>query len=77
MNREGLTLFLCFVFKKLIREQKRYKKRTQISVDNTVHDLRDKRKFENCVKDKNTFFLNETLLFFLNKNIFILGNVLF
>ena len=64
MNREGLTLFLCFVFKKLIREQKRYKKRTQTSVDNTIHDLRDKNKFENCVKDENTFFLNEALLFF-------------
>ena len=56
MNREGLTLFLCFVFKKLIREQKRYKKRTQTSVDNTIHDPRDKNKFENCVKDENIFF---------------------
>ena len=29
--------------------------RTQISVDNTV--LRYKIKFENCVKDKNNFFI--------------------
>ena len=67
MNREGLTLFLCFVFKKVIREQKRYKKRTQTSADTTIHDLRDKNKFENCVKDENIYFLNEALLFFFKQ----------
>ena len=31
--------------------------RTQASVDNTVHDLRYEIKFENCMKDKNYFFI--------------------
>ena len=30
--------------------------RTQISVDNTVNDLRYEIKFENCVKDKTNYF---------------------
>ena len=40
-----------------IREQKRYGMRTQTSVGNTVNDLRYEIKFENCVKDKNNFFI--------------------
>ena len=40
-----------------IREQKKYEMRTQTSVDNTVNDLRYEIKFENCVKDKNNFFI--------------------
>ena len=40
---------------------------TQISVDNTVNDMRYEIKFENCEKDKNTFFISETLLFFLEQ----------
>ena len=39
-----------------IREQKKCDMRTWKSVDNTVNDLRYEIKFENCVKDKNSFF---------------------
>ena len=53
-----------------IREQKKYEKRIQTSVDNTVNDLRYEIKFENRVKDKNNFLLSEKLLSFSNKNIF-------
>ena len=35
-----------------MREQKKYEKRIQTSVDNTVNDQRYEIKFENCVKDK-------------------------
>ena len=41
-----------------IREQKKYKIRTQTSVDNTVNDLR---------KEKITFLLGKTFLFFLKQ----------
>ena len=45
--------------------------RTQTSVDDTVNDLRCEIKFENCVKDKNNFFIKRNIAFyFLNKNIF-------
>ena len=55
-----------------IREQKKYEKRIPTSVDNTVNDLGYENKFENRVKDKNNFLLNETLLFFfLKKKIYI------
>ena len=58
MNREGLTFFSMFCFLETnIREQKKYEKRIQTSVDNTVNDLRYEIKFENCVKDKNNFFI--------------------
>ena len=40
-----------------IREQKNYEMRTQTSVDNTVNDLHYVINFENCVKDKNSFFI--------------------
>ena len=39
-----------------IREQQKYEKRIQISVDNTVNGLHDEIKFENCVKNEYTFF---------------------
>ena len=39
--------------------------RTQTSVDNTVNDLRHKNKFENCVKDKNNFFIKRKNIAFL------------
>ena len=42
------------------REQKKYEKRTQTSVDNTVHDLRYEIKFENRVKD---FFIKRNVSF--------------
>ena len=42
-------------------------------MDNTVNGLCYKIKFEICVKDKNNFFLTETLLFFFKqKYIFFL-----
>ena len=54
-----------------IREQKKYEMGTQTSVDNTVNDLRYKIKFENCVKDKNNYFIRrKNASFFLNKNLF-------
>ena len=40
-----------------IREQKKNEMRTQASVDNTVNDLRYEIRIENCVKDKNNFFI--------------------
>ena len=46
-----------------IREQKRYEMRTQTSVGNTVNDLRYEIKFENCVKDKNNFFIKWNIAF--------------
>ena len=46
------------------REEKKNGKRIQTSVDNTVNDLGYENKFENRVKDKNHFLLNETLLLF-------------
>ena len=46
-----------------IREQKKYEMRTQTSVDNTVNDLRYEIKFENCVKDKNNFFIKRNIAF--------------
>ena len=50
------------------REQKKYEKRIQTFVDNTVNDLRCEIKFENPVKDKNNFFIKrKTLLFFLEQ----------
>ena len=41
--------------------------KTQTSVDNTVNDLLYEVKFENCVKDKNNFFIKRKLLFFLEQ----------
>ena len=49
------------------RERKKYERRMQTSVDNTVNDLRYENKFENRVKDKNNFLLSEKLLFFFLK----------
>ena len=51
-----------------IREQKKYEMRTQTSVDNTVNDLRYEIKFENCVKDKNNFFIKKNN-FFIKRDI--------
>ena len=53
-----------------IREQKKYEKRIQTSVDNTVNDLRYEIKFENCVKDKNNFFIKGKIAFFSWTKIF-------
>ena len=38
-------------------EQKKYETRTPTSADNKVNDLHYEIKFENCVKDKNNFFI--------------------
>ena len=37
--------------------------RTQTSVDNTVNGLCYEIKFENCVKDKNNFFIKRNIAF--------------
>ena len=59
-----------------IREQKKYEKRIQTSVDNTVNDLRYEIKFENCVKDKNNFFIKRNIAFLSwTKIYFILGDI--
>ena len=46
-----------------IRKQKMYEKRIETSVDNKVNDLRYEIKFENCVKDKNNFFIKRNIAF--------------
>ena len=46
-----------------IREQKKYEKKTQTSVDNTVNDLRYEIKFESFVKVKNNFFIKRNIAF--------------
>ena len=51
MDRKGLTLFLFRLLETDIREQKKYAKRMQTSVDNTVDDLRYEIKVGNRVKD--------------------------
>ena len=54
-----------------IRERQKYKKGIQTSVDNTVN-------VENCVKDKNNFFIKRYISFlFKTKIYFILGNIFF
>ena len=37
--------------------------RTQTCVDNTVNDLHHEIKFENCVKDKDIFFIKLKIAF--------------
>ena len=50
----------------------------QTSVDNIVNDLRYEIKFENCVKDKNNFFIKQNINFlFKSKIYFILGDIFF
>ena len=47
-------------------------------MDNTVNDLRYEIKFENCVKDKNNFFIKRIIAFLSwTKIYFILGGILF
>ena len=46
-----------------IREQKKYEKTIQTSLDNTVNNLRYENKFENRVKDKNNFFIKQNIAF--------------
>ena len=76
MERLNIVSMFCLL-ETDIREQKKYEKRIQASVDNTVNDLGCKIKFENRVKDKNNFLLSETLLFFFKQKYFILGDISF
>ena len=59
MNREGrLNIVSMFSFLETdTREQKKYEKRIQSSVDNTVNDLRYKIKFQSCDRQKYILFL--------------------
>ena len=52
MNREGLTFSMFFFLELNIREQKKYEKRMQTSVDNTVNDLLWNQvwKYSKCLK---------------------------
>ena len=60
MNTERLTL--CPVqFLRDLREQKKYEMRIQTSAD--VNKLCYEIKFENCVKDKNNFFIKQSIAF--------------
>ena len=45
--------------------------RTRISVDNTVNNLCYEIKFENCVKDKNKFFIKWNIAFLEQKYILL------
>ena len=61
-----------------IREQKKYEKRIQTSVDNTVNDLSYEIKFENGVKDVNNLFVKRNNPFlFQTKKYLILEDVFF
>ena len=65
MYKEG-RVNIVFMFRFLetdTREQKKYEKTIQTSLDNTVNDLRYENKFENLVKDKNNFFINRNIAF--------------
>ena len=54
-----------------LRERQKYKKGIQASVDNKVN-------VENCVKDKNNFFVKRNISFlFKTKIYFILGDIFF
>ena len=46
-----------------IREQIKYEKRIQTSMDNTVNDLGYEIKFKNRGKDKNNFFIKWNIAF--------------
>ena len=61
-----------------IREQKNYEMKTKTYVDNKVNDLDYETKFENCVKDKNIFFIKRNIAFLSwTKIYFILGDIFF
>ena len=46
-----------------IEEQKRYEKRIRTSVYNTVKGWRYEIKIENCVKEKNNYFIERNIGF--------------
>ena len=74
MNRGRVNIVSMTIFRFLetnIRDWKKYEKTIQTSVDNRVNDLHFEIKFENCGKEKNSFFIKRNIAFlFLNKNIF-------
>ena len=55
-----------------IREQQKYEKRIQTSVDNTANDLLHEIKFENRVENKNNFLLSKLFLSLLQHFLFFL-----
>ena len=69
MNREGrLNIVSMFSFLETdTREQKKYEKRIQSSVDNTVNDLRYKIKFRAI--DKNIFYSWRHIFFKILRNL--------
>ena len=76
MNRERLinNVSMFHFLDTNIREKKKYEMRIQIS----VHDLRYDVKFENCLKDKNNFFIKQNIAFLSwTKIYFILGDICF
>ena len=52
----NIVSMFCFL-ETDIKEQQKYKKRVQTSVNNTVNDLRYGIKFENDAKDKNNIYI--------------------
>ena len=61
-----------------IREQKKYKMKTQTFVDYTVNDLRYEIKFKNFEKDKNNFFIKWNIAsLFWTQIYFILADIFF
>ena len=44
-------------------KQNNYEMRTKTSVDNPVNNLCHEIKFENCVRDKNNFFIKRSIDF--------------
>ena len=67
INIERLTFhanisMFCFL-ETDIEEQKRYEKRIRTSVDNTVKGWRYEIKIENCVKEKNNYFIERNIGF--------------
>ena len=61
-----------------IREQKKYKMKTQTCVDYTVNDLRYENKFKNFAKDKNSFFIKWNIAsLFWTQIYFILADIFF
>ena len=46
-----------------LREQKKYEKRIQTSMDNTVNDLNYEFKFKNRVQDKINFLIKRNIAF--------------
>ena len=71
MNREELTPFMFCFLETDMREQKKYGKIMQTSVDNTVNDLHYEIKFENIWNVRNIAFLFFFLkIFYSWRNIF-------